>query len=374
MIRTAIVGLGKMGLSHLAILNMHPDLDVVGVCDSAGYVRDVLAKYTGLTCYDDLDQMLDRTRAEAVLIAVPSRLHAPMAEKALLRGAHVFCEKPFVLDVNDGEHLVALAENGRLVTQVGYHNRFIGSFQEAARIVASGALGRVHHVRVEAFGPVVLREKGSTWRGLKAEGGGALYDYACHAIDLMNFVVGTPRSVDGVVRHSIFSRDVDDEVYCTMRYADGASGQLCVNWSDESFRKMSTKIMVWGTNGRLIADRQECQIYLRQSHPGAPELGPGWTIRYTTDLTEEVWYYLRGEEYSAQIDYFAESVKSRRLDGENTFRSALEVDRIVEMITGEGLVSRSGSTPPPGVNGATPISIRREILTRIKNFVASRRA
>lgn len=50
MIRTAIVGLGKMGLSHLAILRTHPDLDVVGVCDSAGYLRDILAKYTGLDC------------------------------------------------------------------------------------------------------------------------------------------------------------------------------------------------------------------------------------------------------------------------------------------------------------------------------------
>lgn len=42
-----------------------------------------------------------------------------------------------------------------------------------------------------------------------------------------------------------------------------AQRQLCVNWRDESFRKMSTKISVWGTNGRLAADRQECQVYLR---------------------------------------------------------------------------------------------------------------
>ena len=169
MIRTAIVGLGKMGLSHLAILRTHPDLDVVGICDSAGYLRDVLAKYTGLDCYDDFDRMLAETNAEAVVVAVPSRLHAPIVEKALRSGAHVFCEKPFVLDVKDGERLAALAESSQLVTQVGYHCRFIGAFTEAARIVGTGALGRVHHVRAEAYGPVVLREKGSTWRGVKAE-------------------------------------------------------------------------------------------------------------------------------------------------------------------------------------------------------------
>lgn len=371
MIRTAIVGLGKMGLSHLAILRTHPDLDVVGVCDSAGYVRDVLSKYTGLQCYDDFDRMLAETNAEAVVVAVPSRLHAPIVEKALTSRAHVFCEKPFVLDVQDGERLVALAESGQLVTQVGYHCRFIGAFQEASRIVATGALGRVHHVRAEAYGPVVLREKGSTWRGVKAEGGGALYDYACHAIDLMNFIAGVPQSVDGVVRHSIFSRDVDDEVYCTMRYADGATGQLCVNWSDESFRKMSTKVSVWGTNGRVIADRQECQIYLRETHPALPEVGKGWTIRYTTDLTEEVWYYLRGEEYSAQIDYFANSVKQRRVNGENTFRSALDVDRVVDMITGTGLIGRPAPPLQPTTNGSPRGSFRRGVMARIRKRATS---
>jgi len=55
-------------------------------------------------------------------------------------------------------------------------------------------------------------------------------------------------------------------------------------------------------------------------------------VRYTTDLTEEVWFYLRGEEYSAQIDYFAKSMQARRLDGENTFASALETDRVVAML------------------------------------------
>lgn len=372
MIRTAIVGLGKMGLSHLAILRTHPDLDVVGICDSAGYVRDILGKYTGLPCYDDFDRMLAETKAEAVVVAVPSRLHAPTVEKALRCGAHVFCEKPFVLDVKDGERLVALAESCGLVTQVGYHFRFVGAFQEAARIVASGALGRIHHVRAEAYGPVVLREKGSTWRGVKAEGGGALYDYACHAIDLMNFIAGVPHSVDGVVRHGIFSRDVDDEVYCTMRYSNGASGQLCVNWSDESFRKMSTTVSAWGTNGRLTADRQECQIYLREPHPGLPELAKGWTIRYTTDLTKEVWYYLRGEEYSAQIDYFAESLKTNRLSGENTFRSALDVDRVVDMITGAGLSARPAPPQQLTRRRSRGGSFRREIAARIRKLATSK--
>jgi predicted dehydrogenase len=356
MIKTAMVGLGKMGLSHLAILGAHPGLDLVAGCDPTAYLTDVLTKYSGLKCYADFDRMLEQEPLDALVVATPSKLHARMVQAALERGIHVFCEKPFVLDVADGEKLVALAENKRLVNQVGYHYRFVGAFKEAARIVKSGALGTVHHVRAEAFGPVVLRPKGGTWRSAKSEGGGALYDYACHAIDLVNFVVGTPAAVDGVVRRGVFSQDVDDEVYCTLRYAGGATGQLSVNWSDESFRKMSTKISVWGTQGRINADRQECQIYLREPHAAMPGADKGWTIRYTTDLTDEVWYYLRGEEYSAQIDYFAQSIAAGRLDGENTFRSALDADRVVSMITGQ----TAGNLPPPSAQAA-----RKGVLARM---------
>lgn len=332
MIKTAVLGLGKMGLSHLAIARAHPDIDLVAGCDSNSYLTDVLAQYSGLKCYGDFDRLLAEEKLDALLVATPSKFHASMVEKALERGLHVFCEKPFVLDPEDGYRLAELAEQKKLVNQVGYHYRFVGAFQEAARIVRSGALGEVHHVRIEAYGPVVLRPSGSTWRSTKTEGGGALYDYACHALDLMNFVAGTPGNVNGVVRHSVFSRDVDDEVYALFRYPGGASAQLSVNWSDESHRKMSTAITVWGSRGRLSADRQECQIYLREPHEALPGAPKGWSVRYTTDLTQEVWYYLRGEEYSAQVDYFVQSIKLGRTNGENSFRSALQTDRLVSML------------------------------------------
>jgi predicted dehydrogenase len=349
MLRFGMVGLGKMGLSHFAIVNTHPGVKVAACCEQNAYLTDVLTKYTGLKCYDDTDRMLQNEQLDAVLIATPSRLHAQLVEKALERNLHVFCEKPFVLNVADGERLAAMAEAKGLVNQVGYHYRFVGAFQEAARIVRSGALGKVHHIRAEAFGPVVLRPKGSTWRSSKDEGGGALYDYACHVLDLINFIHTPPVSVGGVAVNSLFSRDVADEVYCTMNFRDGATGQLSVNWSDESCRKMTTKVSVWGTNGRLTADRQECQIYLRSPHPAVPECKGGWISRYTTDLTQPVWYYLRGEEYSAQIDYFVKAIENRSRDNVNSFRSALQTDKLVDMI----LAQANGRAAVPATAAAS---------------------
>jgi predicted dehydrogenase len=332
MIRAAIVGLGKMGLSHQSIVNAHPNVQLGAVCDRTGYVLDVIAKYTGVKTFDDFDRMLDDVELDCLFVATPSKLHGGMVRKALDKGLHVFCEKPFVLDVADGEALVALAAEKQVVNQVGYHFRFVAAFQEARRLIRAGALGDVHHVRVEAYGPVVLRAAGSTWRSAKSEGGGCVHDYACHAIDLVNYVFEAPIGVSGTALGRVFSRDVEDEAYATLHFAAGQTGQLAVNWSDESFRKMSTKVAVWGTNGRIFADRQECQVYLRAPVPALPDLPAGWTVKYTTDLTTPVWFYLRGEEYSAQVDHFVRCIEDRGTANISTFASALATDKLVAML------------------------------------------
>src|SRR5918911_1069415 len=169
-----------MGLSHLAIVKAHPEVELAAVCDSSGYVLGVLKKYTGVATYGDYDAMLRELDLDAVLIATPSRAHADMVQKALDRGLHVFCEKPLTLSPADSTRLAALAREKGLVTQVGYHNRFVGAFAEAKRLLDAGAIGTVTHVLGEAYGPVVLQPKGGTWRSRKDEGGGALYDYAAH--------------------------------------------------------------------------------------------------------------------------------------------------------------------------------------------------
>ena len=117
----------------------------------------------------------------------------------------------------------------------------------------------------------------------------------------MNWYFGAPKGVGGTILNKIFSRETDDEVFGTLYFDDGKSAQISVNWSDESFRKMTTRITIWGTAGRIYADRQECQVFLRDTAQLPAGYEKGWNVRYTTDLTEAVWFYVRGEEYSAQL-------------------------------------------------------------------------
>ncbi|WKJ90129.1 Gfo/Idh/MocA family oxidoreductase [Methylomonas montana] len=332
MVRVAVVGLGKMGLSHLAIIKAHPNVEVAAVCDAAGYVLDVLNKYTGVRTFTDYDAMLRDAELDAVIIATPSSMHGPMVRKALDQGLHVFCEKPFSVDSQEADELAALAVEKGVVNQVGYHYRFVGAFQEVKRLLELGAIGEVSHVLAEAYGPVVMRPKGSSWRTQRTAGGGCLYDYAAHPLNLLNWYLGMPHGVGGSILNSIFSKETDDEVFGTLYFDGGKSAQISVNWSDESYRKMSTKISIWGTTGRIIADRQEIQVYLRDTARIPDGYQLGWNVRNTTELTDEVWFYVRGEEYSAQLDYFVNCIAEKRLENVNSFTSAAETDKVIAMM------------------------------------------
>lgn len=321
-----------MGISHLSIIKANPDVDVAAVCDSSGYLLSIMEKYTGVQPYSDMDAMIAEQDLDAVVISTPNSLHAAMVKKALDHGLHVFCEKPFCLDPADSLALADQADQAGLVTQVGYHNRFVGAFAEVKSLIDSGAIGVVTNVLAEAYGPVVTKPKGSTWRSKSTEGGGCLYDYAAHPVNLLNWYLGLPTAARGTAMNKVFSKETEDQVFSTMYWADGTTAQISVNWSDESQRKMTTKMTIWGTKGKIYADRQECQVFLSDGAAIPQGYTKGWNAKYTTEMTEPVDFYLRGEEYSAQIASFVQRVHKQELDGTNNFRDAWATDQTLQMI------------------------------------------
>jgi predicted dehydrogenase len=319
-------------------------------------LTSILGKNTPFRCVRDYSELLaQESQLDAIVVATPTKSHYPLVKAALEHGIHVFCEKPLTLSTEDSSDLVTLAKERCVVTQVGYHNRFVASFAEVKRLLEFGAIGRITHVRAEAYGPVVIRQQSATWRSRKDEGGGSLYDYAAHPLDLLSWYLGEPQSASGTVLGKIFSAETDDEVYSTLHYPGGVSAQLSVNWSDESYRKMATTMTLWGTKGRITADRQECQVYLRDPATVPPGYTAGWNTRYTTDLTEPVWFYLRGEEYSAELDYFVQSVLTAKSSGvlrsQNSFVSAAATDTAIDLILRD---SRDGQRTGPRTKDLTP--------------------
>jgi predicted dehydrogenase len=87
-------------------------------------------------------------------------------------------------------------------------------------------------------------------------------------------------------------------------------------------------------------------------------------VRYTTELTEPVDFYLRGEEYSAQLAHFVDRVRARRLDGINTFESAVETDKLIERMIED---SQRGPSVRLSDEVAAPAPSRRSFGTRLRD-------
>ena len=330
MIRAAIIGLGKMGMSHAAILGGLPNVELVAACDMDSLLQSAFKKLTKIQMFTDYKKMIEEVKPDCVYVVTPTKLHYDMVMFALEHGCHVFCEKPFALTVEQGEKMVAMAKAKGLVNQVGYHNRYIGTFNEMKRLLAEGVIGKPFHFMGEAYGPVVLKSKGGTWRSDKKNGGGCSEDYAAHVLNLINYVTGS-NLVDckGTQMPSIFSNEVDDAVYGSLYLANGLKGQISVNWSDDTVRKMTTSIKIEGNGGKLEADATTLKIYVKEDKPKYG-LNKGWNFKYITDVTPLVDFNLRGEEYTAETQAFINSIVTGKVDERNSFETALQTDYIIK--------------------------------------------
>ena len=71
---------------------------------------------------------------------------------------------------------------------------------------------------------------------------------------------------------------------------------------------------------------------LRQAEDKKEKLDKGWTIKYITDLTSTANYYLRGEEYSFQMDYFFDNIQNKKNENKNSFSSAFATDYTIDLL------------------------------------------
>ncbi|MFZ5427706.1 MAG: Gfo/Idh/MocA family protein, partial [Thermodesulfobacteriota bacterium] len=101
---------------------------------------------------------------KAVVIATPAETHFTLAREALLAGKHVYVEKPLVLNEEDGEELIRIADKAGLVLMVGHLLQYHPAFIRLKELVASGELGRVNYIHSQRLNlGKVRREENILW-------------------------------------------------------------------------------------------------------------------------------------------------------------------------------------------------------------------
>ncbi len=332
MIRAGFIGFGRMGFTHFSILNSHPSVQAVAVCDNSATMLKIVEKHLGVKTYPDYEKMLDDSRLDCVIISTPGDSHAEIIKSCLKRNLHVFVEKPLAMTVSEGQDVLAELGSKPLINQVGYVNRFNDVFLEVKRLLADNAIGEIINFSSEMYGATVLKDSKSGWRTNRKAGGGCMYEFASHCIDLAVYLFDRPDSIAGSILQSIYSSKVEDLVSSAFIYNKGFTGTIAVNWSDETFRKPANIIKIMGTHGKIIADKHAYKIYLKNT-ANLNGFKPGWNTRYITDFGESVRFYLRGNEFTRQLDYFVDCIEGRVKGNVASFAEGLKTDILMEEIT-----------------------------------------
>jgi len=126
---------------------------------------------------------------DAVYVAVPNALHAPLATMALQAGKHVLLDKPFALSLAEAQNVVQLAQERQLTLMLGMNRRFDPAVQQARSLVAAGKLGEIYHAKAQWSRRSGIPKLGSWFTNQELAGGGALLDIGVHMLDATLYVL-----------------------------------------------------------------------------------------------------------------------------------------------------------------------------------------
>ena len=187
-----VIGTGFMGVAHTEALR-RLGLDVVGIVGSSPERARAKAASAPLPpVVDSVEELVSDPSVDAVHVTSPNHLHAAHVRAALAAGKHVVCEKPLGVSVTDTAELVALAEDAGVVNAVCFNLRFYPQNQNAAALVAAGAIGEPRFVTGRYHQDWLLLETDWNWRldGGRQGGLRAVADIGSHWLDLARFLTG----------------------------------------------------------------------------------------------------------------------------------------------------------------------------------------
>jgi predicted dehydrogenase len=142
MLKTAIIGCGKIADAHAVQLQRIRGCTIVGVCDREPLMaQQLFDRFPVSGCYDDVDQLLRDAQPDVVHITTPPASHFDLAYRCLEHGAHVYVEKPFTLNATDAQKLITFAEQKGLKLTVGHDDQFSHVARRMRRLVRQGHLG-----------------------------------------------------------------------------------------------------------------------------------------------------------------------------------------------------------------------------------------
>lgn len=308
-----ILGCGTAAVPVCEAISQVPETAICCVYD----VNPEMARDLGERCrvptVPNLDALLNFSDVDAVYIAVPHHLLAPLALRVLETGKHALVEKPMALDVTQADALITLAQQKGLTLGVLYEMRFAPIYAQAREIAQAGALGKIFGVRVQTLidKPQSYWDVGysgrsfNPWRGERDKaGGGVTLMNTSHLLDALWFVTGLEITRLSAEYGTLVSKvEVEDTLAATFRFDNDAIGNLFAG-AHIAGASGDERIEIYGTGGTL-----------RLPDPYSQKPMQAWLYEPYGEIPARVWHTLpqfTTNVFERAVQEFARAVQQAR--------------------------------------------------------------
>jgi predicted dehydrogenase len=184
--------------------------------DRLATVCDLFPQVRGYLNYQEIFPEVD-----AVIVATPTKTHFAVVLDSLTAGKHVLCEKPLCLEPAEGEQLVELARQKRLVLMVGHIFLFNAGLLKVKELIASGEIGAVRYLAAVRtnLGPVRSDVN-------------AAYDLASHDISIFNWLLDAEPIDVRAMGAAFVQPGIEDVVIAALKYPNNIMASIQCTWDD----------------------------------------------------------------------------------------------------------------------------------------------
>ena len=276
-----LIGTGMIANYHAAAiqaLGAEWNVRLAGVADLNAGAAEAFARRHDVPFHThDLAALLARPDIQVVCVLTPSGAHLEPALQAIAAGRHVVIEKPLEISVARVDAMLAAAERAEVMVAAIFQARFSAGARALKAAVDAGRFGRL--VLCSAYVKWHRsREYYTGWKGtLALDGGGAVMNQSIHAVDLLQWLAGTPREVFAWTTRRVHTGiEAEDTACCALKFEGGALGVL--EASTATWPGWERRIEICGERGSAaIEDDRIVRWDFRDPEPGdaGRVTGPG---------------------------------------------------------------------------------------------------
>lgn len=253
-VKVGMVGAGSMGSNHLRVLS---DFDakraqLVGIAEPVQAVREKAVNRFHVAAFEQYQQMIEETKPDLVVVAVPTNLHFEVANYALDTSHHVLVEKPIATTLEEAETLIQLAKRRSVHLAVGHVERFNPAVMALKQLLAQGDLGTIFSLHARRLGPFPPRIRDV----------GVTLDLATHDLDAMRYLTGEEVAHVYAETQQRVHQTHEDLLLGMVRFVNGALGVLDVNWLTPSKVR---ELTVTGERGMYLVNYLSQDLYFYEN-------------------------------------------------------------------------------------------------------------